>query len=48
MNCYKCYGTDIFMRRKIECSIQRGKVKLNRKFHFSQNENIWPRFLETS
>ena len=25
MNGYECDGTDIFMRRKMECSIQRGE-----------------------
>ena len=40
MNGYECNGTDIFMRLKIECSIQRGEAKLNRTFHLSLNENI--------
>ena len=40
MNGYKHSGTNIFMRRKIECSIQRGEAKLNRTFHLSLNEDI--------
>ena len=40
INGYECDGTDIFMRRKIEYSIQRGEAKLNRTFHLSPNENI--------
>ena len=40
MNGYGCDGTDIFIRCKIECSIQRGEAKLNRTFHLSLNENI--------
>ena len=30
MNGYECNDTDVFMRRKIECSVQRGEAKLNR------------------
>ena len=41
MSGYECNGTDIFMRWKIECSIQRGEAKLNRTFHLSPNENIY-------
>ena len=33
-------GTDIVMRWKMECSIQRGEANLNRTFHLSLNENI--------
>ena len=40
MNVYECNSADIFMRRKMECPIQRGEAKLNRTFHFSSNENI--------
>ena len=29
----------IFMRLEMECSIQRGKAKLNRTFHLSPNVN---------
>ena len=38
MNGSECDGTDIFMRSKIECSIQRSEAKLNRTFHLSPNE----------
>ena len=41
MSGYECNGTDIFMRWKIECSIQRDEAKLNRTFHLSPNENIY-------
>ena len=40
MNGHECDGTDIFMRWKMVCSIQQGKVKLIRTFHLSTNENI--------
>ena len=40
MNSYECNGTDIFIRWKIKCSIQRGEAKLNRTFKISPNENI--------
>ena len=40
MNGYECDGTDIFMERKMECSIQLGEAKLNRTFHLSPNEGI--------
>ena len=40
MNGYECDGADIFMKRKIECSIQRGEAKLNRTFHLLPNEDI--------
>ena len=40
MNGYECDGTDIFIRWKMECSIQRGEAKLNRTFHLSPKENI--------
>ena len=35
----ECNGTDIFIRRQMERSIQRGEAKLNRTFHLSLNEN---------
>ena len=38
MNGYEGNGTDIFMRREMECSIQRGKAELNRTFHLLSNE----------
>ena len=38
MNGYECDGTYIFVQGKMECSIQRGEVKLNITFHLS-NEN---------
>ena len=41
MNCYECDGTHIFMRRDIECSIQRSEARLNRTYHLSSNENIF-------
>ena len=40
MNVYECNGTNIFMRWKMKCSIQRGEAKLNGTFHLSPNENI--------
>ena len=40
MNVYECNGTNIFMRWKMKCSIQRGEVELNGTFHLSPNENI--------
>ena len=40
MNGYECNGTDIFMRWKIKCSIERGEAKLNGTFNLSPNENI--------
>ena len=40
MNVYECSGTNIFIRWKMKCSIQRGKAKLNGTFHLSPNENI--------
>ena len=40
MNGYECDGIDVFKRGKMECSIQRGKAKLNRTFHLSTDENI--------
>ena len=40
MNGYECDGTEIFSRRKMECSLQRGEAKLNRTFHISPDENI--------
>ena len=42
MNGYECNanGTDIFMRWKIKCSIQRGEAGFNRTFNLSANENI--------
>ena len=38
MNVYECIGTNIFMRWKMKCSIQRSE--LNETFHLSLNENI--------
>ena len=40
MNVYECNGTNIFMRWKMKCSIQRGEAKLNGTFYLSPNENI--------
>ena len=40
MNVYECNGTNIFMRWKMKCSIQRGEAELNGIFHLSPNENI--------
>ena len=40
MNVYDCNGTNIFMRWKIKCSIQRGEAELNGTFHLSPNKNI--------
>ena len=40
MDGYEWDGTDIFMRLKIECSIQRDEAKFNRIFHLSPSENI--------
>ena len=40
MNVYECNGTNIFMRWKMTCSIQRGEAELNGTFHLSPNENI--------
>ena len=40
MNVYECNGTNIFMRWKMKCSIQRGEAELNGTFHLSPNENI--------
>ena len=40
MNGYECDGTYIFMRCKIECSIQRCEAKFKNKFHLSPNYNI--------
>ena len=40
MNGNESDGTDIFMRLKMECAIQRGEANLNRTFHISPNENI--------
>ena len=40
MNAYECNGTNIFMRWKMKCSIQRGEAELNGTVHFSPNENI--------
>ena len=46
MNGYECDGTDIFMRWKIESSIQRGEAKLNRTIHLSPNESHeWKTFI---
>ena len=38
----ECGGTYFFMRWKIECYIQRGEAKLNRKFHLFSNEIYVP------
>ena len=40
MNVYECNGTNIFMRWKMKCSIQRGAAELNGTCHLSPNENI--------
>ena len=40
MNVYECNGTNIFMRWKMKCSIQRGEAELNGTFHLSPNKNI--------
>ena len=40
MNGYECNRTNIFIRWKMECSIQRGGAELNGTFHLSPNENI--------
>ena len=40
MNVYECNGTNIFIRWKMKCSIQRGEAELNSTFHLSPNENI--------
>ena len=40
MNVYECNGTNIFMRWKMKCSIQRGEAELNGTFYLSPNENI--------
>ena len=41
INVYECNGTNIFMRWKMKCSIQRGEAELNGIFHLSPNENIY-------
>ena len=40
MNVYECNGTNIFMRWKMKCFIQRSEAELNETFHVSPNENI--------
>ena len=41
MNVYhSCNGTNIFIRWKMKCSIQRGEAELNGTFHLSPHENI--------
>jgi hypothetical protein len=40
INVYECDGTNIFMRWKMECSIQRGDSRVEWTFHLSPNENI--------
>ena len=40
MNVYECNGTNIFIRWKMKCSIQRGEAELNGTFHLSPKENI--------
>ena len=40
MNVYGCNCTNIFIRWKMKCSIQRGEVASNGTFHLSPNENI--------
>ena len=40
MNVYECNGTNIFMRWKMKCAIQRSEAELNGTFHLSVNENI--------
>ena len=37
MNVYECNGTNIFMRWKMKCSIQRGEAELNGTFNLSPN-----------
>ena len=41
MNVYECNGTNIFMRWKMKCSIQRGEAEMNGTFHLSPNESIF-------
>ena len=41
MNVYECNGTNVFMRWKMKCSIQRGKAELNCTFYLPTNENIF-------
>ena len=38
--CTIAYYTNIFMRWKMKCSIQQGKVELNGTVHLSLNQNI--------
>ena len=40
MNVCECNGTNIFMRRKMKCSTERGAGELNGTFHLSPNENF--------
>ena len=40
MNVYECNGTNLSMRWKVKCSIQRGEAELNGTFNLSPNENI--------
>ena len=40
MNAYEFSGTNIFIRLKMNCSIQQGEAELKGTFHLSPNENI--------
>ena len=40
MNVYEYNGKNIFMRGKIDCSIQRGDAVLNGIINLSPNENV--------
>ena len=41
MNVYECNGKNIFMRRKMQCSIFNEAIaELNRTFQLSPNKNI--------
>ena len=40
MDVYECNGTNIFMRWKMKCSIQRGEAELNGTFHLSPKIQI--------
>ena len=42
MNVYECNGTNIFMRWKMKCSIQRGEAELNGTFHLHRMKIFVP------
>ena len=42
MNVYECNGTNIFMRGKMKCSIQRGEAELNGTFIFHRMKIFVP------